>query len=253
MLSNVVDDGTGVEAQIAGYTSPARRARRRCRGRRLHDRQVRRLVRRLRARLEAAPRRPRQGPGADRVDLRRLGRRAGLRADRAVRPAVPRGPAGRAADARRAHHAFSRAVDSCPMDLSRPRADGGPTRRSRRDRATSPTTRARSRRARSSSACRARRSTATTWRPTRLRRARSRSSSSARSTLPVPQLVVPSVRAAMPVAANEFFSATRRTSSRSRPSRDERQDDDGVPARIDPRRGRPPAGAADEHRAARRR
>ena len=69
----------------------------------------------------------------------------------------------------------------------------------------------------------------------------------------VPQVLVPSVRAAMGPAAATLL---RRPVPRARDRRGhghERQDDDGVPASLDPRGGGPAAGAADEHRAARRR
>src|SRR5262249_36580817 len=73
------EDGNGAEARCA---------------RRLFERPVRRVVRRHGSGVETATRRARDGRRAARRDLGRRRRCAGLRADRGVRPAVPRGAAG---------------------------------------------------------------------------------------------------------------------------------------------------------------
>ena len=65
----------------------------------------------------------------------------------------------------------------------------------------------------------------------------------------VPQLVVPSVRAAMPPAANAFFETPSRALERGGGHRHERQDDDGVSPARRPRCRRSASGPADEHRA----
>ena len=70
--------------------------------------------------------------------------------------------------------------------------------------------------------------------------------------LDVPQIVVPSARAAMAPAADAFL-ASRRPSSRWPAHRHERQDDDGVSPLRDPGRGGPPARTARDDRGARRR
>ena len=129
---------------------------------------------------QAADRRDgRRAPGRD---LRRRGRRAGLRQDRLLRPAV---------------HAHPAAIGSGACCWQRSSAPTRPRSRSRR----SPTTTASSRRARCSSACRASRATATTSPTTRSRAARSRSSSQRPLGLGVPEVLVDDVRAAMAPAA----------------------------------------------------
>ena len=121
--------------------SPARPARRRSRRpRRLLDDRVHRVVRRHGAGLGAAPRRAREGRRAARLDLRRRRRRAGVRRDREVRPAVPRGAAGCARE-RRPHVALrhrrsarapvvARAIDtgwpSAPVERSTEGGVGSP-------------------------------------------------------------------------------------------------------------------------------
>ena len=102
MLSGVVTDpgATGI-----GRADPRLHRRRQDRhgaGRdtaRLLDDRLHRLVRRHGAGVAPAARRARQGRRPARLDLRRRRRRPGVRVDREVRPAVPRGPAGRSEDA----------------------------------------------------------------------------------------------------------------------------------------------------------
>ena len=79
----------------------------------------------------------------------------------------------------------------------------------------------------------------------RRRRARRRAR---RSTLAVPQLVVPDARAAMAPAADAFFGYPTRELDGRRGHRHERQDDDRFPALLDPRRRRPAARAAGHDR-----
>ncbi len=100
---------------------------------------------------------------------------------------------------------------------------------------------------------RARGPTATTSRPRRWSAARSRSSSSAPLELGVPQVVVRDARAAMAVAADEFFGRPTEELAGRRCDGHERQDDDVVPALRDPRRRRAAAGPARHGRGTRRR
>ena len=90
-------------------------------------------------------------------------------------------------------------------------------------------------------------------RPAGGRRGRRGAGRRAAADVPVPQLVVPSVRHAMPVAANLFFGNPSAELDRRGGHRHERQDHLGVPAPLDPRCRRPAARRADEHRAAGRR
>jgi hypothetical protein len=107
------------------------------------------------------------------------------------------------------------------------------------------------RRERCSSAYRVRRSTAMTSHAEAVAAARLHSSSSIRSTFRA-ATGVPSVRAAMPLAANEFFARTRRASSTSQrsPARTATTTAFLLASILEAARSDPPS---HEHRASRRR
>ena len=271
MFRNVVRRGDGHRGRDPGLHG-RRQDRHGAQGRERALRQeVRRLVRRARAGAEAAARDPRDGRRAAGPDLGRRRRGADLPRHRAVRAAVPRGPARRAGDEARFDGARSRrparrrlsgeASRASPLQSPRdearradPRARAGGRDRAAAGRDRRPGSRHAPRRRghalllRPGRAC----GTGTTSPPRPSRPGRRRSSSSGRSTSPCRSSSSRSSRAAAAVAADVFFGAPDRAAHGRRRDRDERQDDDRVPAAVDPRGGRPLDGPGRHRRLDRR-